>query len=61
MVSIDNVHLMKHVNLNSLINRIFEDHLGVLAEGVWAVPSCLTQVSLRVTFGIGSKLMKRLM
>ena len=39
---------------------IFDDYLGVLEEGVQAVFSCLTQMSLRVTLGTGSQGMKRL-
>ena len=33
----------------------------MLEKGVWAVFSCLTQVSLRVTLGRGSTVMKRLL
>ena len=49
------------LNLKDLITVIFEDHLGVFEEGVSAITSCLTQMSVRVTLIKGSKVIKRLL
>ena len=36
---------------NNLMLGSLKDCLGRLDEGIWAVSSCLTELSLRITFG----------